>query len=132
MTTYEQIVEISERLEKVRRELVPAGGKADTLEGETLRAFDRVVYRWFNDGDRYSENEDEYGYITVNPSVEWLQKNALIPDIRGAAILIMTIDEAGRTDEDYESELLNLAKAVEKVDWSKRTPCYSDSRTVKR
>ena len=57
MTIYDQLVEISERLEKVRQELVPAGGKADTLEGETLRAFDRVVYRWFNDGDKYTDQK---------------------------------------------------------------------------
>lgn len=119
---YDEIVRISESLEKVRQELVPTMGQADTLEGETLRAFDRVVYRWFNDGDKYSENENDYGYITVRPSVVWLYRNPLTPDIKGAALIIRTTDEAGKTNEDYEHELLSLAKALEKVDWSKRTP----------
>lgn len=119
---YDEIVRISESLEKKRQELVPTMGQADTLEGETLRAFDRVVYRWYNDGDKYSENENDYGYITVRPSVMWLYRNPLTPDIKGAALIIRTTDEAGKTNEDYEHELLSLAKALAKVDWSKRTP----------
>ena len=130
ITTYDEIVEISERLEKVRRELVPAGGKADTLEGETLRAFDRVVYRYYNDGDKYSDCEDDYGYITVRPSVVWLFNNALTKEIKTAANHIQHDDCP--PDKEYEDDLLELAKAIKGVDWSKRTPCTCDSRVAKR
>lgn len=124
---YDEVVRISESLEKVRQELVPTMGRADTLEGETLRAFDRVVYRWYNDGDKYSENENDYGYITVRPSVDWLFDNALTNSIRVAAKLIKLDDLP--SDGEYEADLLELARAINKVDWSKRTP-YSgkDSR----
>ena len=117
---YDEIVRISESLEKKRQELVPTMGQADTLEGETLRAFDRVVYRWFNDGDKYSENENDYGYITVRPSVVWLFDNALTNSIRVAAKLIKLDDLP--SDGEYEADLLELARAINKVDWSKRTP----------
>ena len=117
---YDEIVRISESLEKKRQELVPTMGQADTLEGETLRAFDRVVYRWFNDGDKYSENENDYGYITVRPSVDWLFDNALTNSIRVAAKLIKLDDLP--SDGEYEADLLELARAINKVDWSKRTP----------
>ena len=120
---YDEIVRISESLEKKRQELVPTMGQADTLEGETLRAFDRVVYRWFNDGDKYSENENDYGYITVRPSVDWLFDNALTNSIRVAAKLIKLDDLP--SDGEYEADLLELARAINKVDWSKRTP-YSE------
>lgn len=117
---YDEIVRISESLEKKRQELVPTMGQADTLEGETLRAFDRVVYRWINDGDKYSENENDYGYITVRPSVDWLFDNALTYSIRVAAKLIK-LDNLP-SDGEYEADLLELARAINKVDWSKRTP----------
>lgn len=120
---YDEVVRISESLEKKRQELVPTMGQADTLEGETLRAFDRVVYRWFNDGDKYSENENDYGYITVRPSVDWLFDNALTNSIRVAAKLIKLDDLP--SDGEYEADLLELARAINKVDWSKRTP-YSE------
>lgn len=40
-------------------ELVPDSGQADTLVGELVRAFMRLEYRWYNDGDVYFEG---YGY----------------------------------------------------------------------
>ena len=36
---------------------VPSMGKASTLGGEILRAINRIVYRWYNDGDTI----DRYG-----------------------------------------------------------------------
>lgn len=149
MTIYDQIVEISERLEKVRLELVPAGGKADTLEGETLRAFDRVVYRYYNDGDAYTDQEpprvreweeDEEdaewyaqkygdGYTTVRPSVKWLESQGATQEVHMAAERLQMWDHLG---EAYDELLLELAKAISRVDWGKRTPCDSDSRTVER
>ena len=145
MEIYDEIVRISERLEPVRRELVPAGGKADTVEGETLRAFDRVAYRWYNDGDAYTDQEPprvreweedeeeamEYaemygdGYTTVRPSVKWLESHGATPEVRKAVERIQMWDHLGET---YDELLLELARAVEKIDWSERTPCHSDSR----
>ena len=43
MEIYDNIVEISESLEKVRQEVVPAMGRGETLEGGTVRAFGRRV-----------------------------------------------------------------------------------------
>lgn len=40
-------------------DLVPDNGQADTLAGELVRAFMRLEYRWYNDGDVYFEG---YGY----------------------------------------------------------------------
>ena len=39
---------------------VPINGSADTLGGEIVRAINRIVYRYYNDGDtvdRYCGNE---------------------------------------------------------------------------
>jgi len=139
MEIYDKIVEISESLEKVRQELVPSMGRAETLEGETLRAFDRVVYRYYNDGDAYTDQEpprvreweedeeeaawysDTYGdgYTTVRPSVKWLESNGVTPEVRQAAKLLQMWDHHGET---YDELLLGLSNAIGQVDWSKRTP----------
>ena len=143
---YERILAISDGLEAVRRELVPDVGMAPTLEGETLRAFDRVVYRCFNDGDRYTDEEEPWvmaeadeedaewyaeqygdGYRTVRPSVEWLKDNAPTDEVRYGAELVM----GWRFDNgegDYEKRLLVLATALKGVDWRGRTQNQVDSR----
>ena len=139
MEIYDKIVEISESLEKVRQELVPSMGRAETLEGETLRAFDRVVYRYYNDGDAYTdqepprvreweEDEEEAewyaetygdGYTTVRPSVKWLKSHGATYEVRKAAFRLQLWDHQGET---YDELLLGLANAIEQVDWSQRTP----------
>ena len=49
--------------------LVPSQGKADTKAGELIRAMMRLLYRDFNDGDRYYEG---YGLETCGPSAIFL------------------------------------------------------------
>lgn len=49
--------------------LVPDEGAAATIEGEIIRAVQRVLFRYFNDGDEYDIG---YGLETVSPSVDWL------------------------------------------------------------
>lgn len=54
-------------------ELVPDSGKADTLAGELVRAFMRVEYRWYNDGDVFFEG---YGYTnTCSAPMAFIAKN---------------------------------------------------------
>lgn len=54
--------------------LVPERGKADTLAGELVRAFMRLEYRWYNDGDVFFEG---YGYIdTCSAPAAFICKHA--------------------------------------------------------
>lgn len=64
----QRLLTLDERLEQFSP-LVPGDGAADTLEGEVVRAVQRVEYRYFNDGDEYDQG---YGTETVSPSVDWL------------------------------------------------------------
>ena len=50
-------------------ELVAGSGKSDTMEGEMLRAINRIVYRYYNDGDEYTTG---YGTETVGPAHSFL------------------------------------------------------------
>ena len=45
----------SKEYEKLHNELVPGMGKADTIEGEVLRAASKIYYRHFNDGDSFTQ-----------------------------------------------------------------------------
>ena len=44
--------------------LVPGSGAAETVEGELMRAINRLVYRWYNDGDYFYKG---YGAETAGP-----------------------------------------------------------------
>ena len=60
--------ELEDRNEKFF-DLVPGQGKSDTVEGEMLRAINKIVYRWGNDGDEYMRG---YGTETAGPAHSFL------------------------------------------------------------
>jgi hypothetical protein len=45
--------ELEARNSVLFQKLVPLQGKCKTQEGETLRAVNKIVYRYYNDGDRF-------------------------------------------------------------------------------
>ena len=59
-------------LDKLSETLVPRSGKCDTLAGEIVRAMERILYRYFNDGDRFFSG---YGLETCGGSAEFLADN---------------------------------------------------------
>ena len=61
--------ELEDRNDPLWKELVPGQGKAETVEGEMLRAINRMVYRFYNDGDKYFEG---YGAETAGPAHAFL------------------------------------------------------------
>jgi hypothetical protein len=61
--------ELEKRNQVLYDELVPGMGKADTQEGEMLRAINRIVYRYYNDGDEYMRG---YGTETAGPAHSFL------------------------------------------------------------
>lgn len=60
---------LEKRNEALYKKLVPGSGDADTLEGEMLRAINKIVYRYYNDGDYYHEG---YGIETAAPAHAFL------------------------------------------------------------
>ena len=61
--------ELEDRNEPFYNELVPGQGDAETVEGEMLRAINRIVYRYYNDGDEYHTG---YGTETAGPAHSFL------------------------------------------------------------
>jgi hypothetical protein len=61
--------ELEARNEPLYDKLVPGQGDAETVEGEMLRAINRIAYRFYNDGDKYFQG---YGTETAGPAHSFL------------------------------------------------------------
>ena len=73
--TNEREKELDARSEVYFNQLVPSMGKCDTVEGEMLRAINRIIYRQYNDGDYFFEG---YGCETAGPAFAYLVKESPI------------------------------------------------------
>jgi hypothetical protein len=68
-------------IEELFEKLVPRSGSCKTLEGEFVRAFCKLRYRYFNDGDIPDEG---YGIETCGPCAIFLESaKALTQDVFG-------------------------------------------------
>jgi len=61
--------ELEARNNPLYDKLVPGQGNAKTVEGEMLRAINRIAYRYYNDGDKYFQG---YGTETAGPAHSFL------------------------------------------------------------
>lgn len=96
--------ELEDRNEPLYDKLVPGQGDAETVEGEMLRAINRIVYRFYNDGDKYFEG---YGTETAGPAHSFLV-NANHP-LKSA--MIKLFDEPSG-DNSYERMLKDVLDMI--------------------
>src|SRR5690242_13899856 len=92
-----------DRNDKLFNKLVPFEGKADTVEGETLRALNKIIYRYYNDGDYWYTG---YGIETAGPAEAFLRKFAPI-NLRKEITL-----SDGTENHDYENALNLILERV--------------------
>lgn len=96
---------LQKRYDTLYEKLVPFEGKCDTVEGETLRAFSRIGYRFFNDGDKFFEG---YGCETAGPAHAYLvDVSPVASKVRG-----MLLNSVGCGDSEYEKLINSLAQVV--------------------
>lgn len=60
---------LESKINDLTEQYVCSEGKCETLAGEILRAYNRIIYRYYNDGDVAGEG---YGRETVNPALRFL------------------------------------------------------------
>ena len=87
-------------------EFVPASGTADTVGGEIVRAINRILYRWSNDGDQIGF---DYGIETVNSSYEYLIEKDIIIDKFDDYLYD---SESNFSSDDYDEFLEQLMRQV--------------------
>ena len=93
--------ELEDRNEPLYNELVAGSGKSETVEGEMLRAINRIVYRYYNDGDEYHIG---YGTETAGPAHSFLV-NASHP----LKSLVSTLFKKGT---NYETTIKDVLDAI--------------------
>ena len=79
--------------------LVPGSGNSDTIEGEMLRAINRIVYRYYNDGDKFWQG---YGAETAGPAHSFLVNSREIPFQLQSTLASILNKSVGTGDEGYE------------------------------
>jgi len=94
--------------------LVPGSGASETVEGELIRAINRIVYRWYNDGDKFWTG---YGAETAGPAHSFLVNSNQI-DFPLQSTLTSTFSKAvGASDEAYERLIkFALEKVIDHVE----------------
>lgn len=104
--------------------MVPAIGKAKTINGEIIRAVTRIGYRWYNDGDKFFEG---YGCETAGPALAFLtQCSEIDPQIRDS-FAATERDAAGISNDNYEVFLQQLFElAVRHVETIPNKPTEVD------
>tara|TARA_B100000902_G_C27048697_1_gene783031 strand:+ start:215 stop:739 length:525 start_codon:yes stop_codon:yes gene_type:complete len=93
-------------------ELVPGSGNSDFIEGEMLRAINRIIYRYYNDGDFFYKG---YGTETAGPAHSFLINSREIPlEIQSTIKSIFTKIMQSSGDEEKSYERL-IEFALEKI-----------------
>ena len=102
--------DLEKRNDILFKKLVPGQGDSEFVEGEMIRAMNRLVYRWYNDGDRFWEG---YGTETAGPAHSFLVNSNEIPSgIRKKFERLFDAVVGEYRDEVYEKMLNELAEAV--------------------
>ena len=96
--------ELEDRNNPLYDKLVAGQGKSETVEGEMLRAINRIAYRYYNDGDEYMRG---YGTETAGPAHSFLVnanhplKSAMVKIFGDGTDYEQTIKDALDTILDY-------------------------------
>lgn len=108
-STIEQIRSAADPIQEAFELLVPAEGKAETVAGEMVRAMMRVLYRDYNDGDKFMFG---YGLETCGSSMCYLVE--MMPDA-WADYAQTAVDEATRyidNDAAYTHLITDLSDSL--------------------
>jgi hypothetical protein len=97
------------KIEILHNELVPPMGVAETQAGELVRATSRLIYRFFNDGDRVGVG---YGKETCNSSFRYLLDMAEKLEDEKLTEALDSLDDSFTKDSEYEENLEIIAERI--------------------
>ena len=96
---------------------VPACGKAKTLGGEILRAIDRIIYKFYNDGDTVAR------YYSSSYNHSWGAEKFLYKHVPGYTLMRDITD-----DGDFECAACRNLKTV--VDYLRENPALFEVKNA--
>jgi len=85
-------------------------GKSNTVGGEILRAFAKIRYRYYNDGDMIGRG---YGKETVNPAARYLYEHVLDSSTSDIEGMLNGESDINRSDDTYEDWLEGYEGSLE-------------------
>lgn len=85
-------------------------GKSNTVGGEILRAFAKIRYRYYNDGDMIGRG---YGKETVNPAARYLYEHVLDSSTSDIEEMLNGESDINRSPETYEDWLDGFEGSLE-------------------
>jgi hypothetical protein len=100
---------IEAALQNYFSKLVPTSGNAKTIEGEMIRAINRIIYRAYNDGDYFWEG---YGTESVAPALSFLVNSRSIPIEVRRQLIDIERETVGEKDERYENLIFQMAEVI--------------------
>jgi hypothetical protein len=102
--------DLEKRNEPLFDKLVPSSGDSEFVEGEMIRAMNRIVYRWYNDGDKFWQG---YGTETAGPAHSFLVNSNEVPqDIQRQLEKLFDAVVGKYEDAVYERMLNDLGEMI--------------------
>ena len=102
--------DLEKRNEPLFDKLVPSNGDSKFVEGEMIRAMNRIVYRWYNDGDKFWQG---YGTETAGPAHSFLVNSNEVPkDIQRTLEKLFDAVVGKYEDAVYEKMLNDLGEII--------------------
>lgn len=99
--------EYFDKFEEINDKYLPDYGEGNTFASQAVTAVNKLIYRWFNDGDVYDNTYHLKGWANdLSSYANWLYHN-----IEGARYYLNEIKDI-LTEEEYEEILASLADIV--------------------
>lgn len=96
---------------EVTEKYMPARGEGDTMASQVVTAVNKLVYKWYNDGDVFDNNYKLVGWCNdLSSYANWLRKYMPVEQILDK---IETVENDG----DYEMILKELADKMLMKNW---------------
>lgn len=102
-----------DRFAEVDKKYLPSYGEGETLASQAVTAVNKLVYKWYNDGDVFDNTKYLESWVNdLSSYANWLYNHT---DRAKMLENIFVID----TNSEYEDLLKELADAVLDPDWLK-------------
>lgn len=100
---------VESELNTLYERYVPPSGKCDNLAGEIVRAFTKITYRFFNDGDMVCR---DYGVETCGAPYNFLCKKCENENIISENLAKLKNDSFNNNEIEYEDTLNIIAENI--------------------
>ena len=94
------------KFDPITEKYMPGYGEGTTIASQTVTALNRLIYKFYNDGDVYDNRYGLHGFCNyVDSCANWLWSHPRNENTRN----ILERIRSARTKEDYEDILWDLA-----------------------